>query len=64
MNRNTASLQSRLLGAAAAALASTLVLTSVLWLFSSVDTGAVSQAQPQVLASGNDHAGAASVRAR
>jgi hypothetical protein len=65
MNLNTANrIQSRLMGAAVAALASTLVLTSVLWLFSSVETAPVSQAQHQVLVSANDQAGAEAIRAR
>ncbi|HEV3017958.1 MAG TPA: hypothetical protein VGY49_02960 [Burkholderiaceae bacterium] len=65
MNLNTANrIQSRLMCVAAAALASTLVLSSVLWLFSSVDTAPVSAARHQLMASAADHAGAAATRGR
>ena len=65
MNRHAwTSPQTRFGCVAAAALASTLVLSSVIWLFASAGTPTASAAPSQVLVSAEGHAGAERARVR
>ncbi len=65
MNRNSwMTTQNRFGCAAAAALASTAVLTSVLWLFAGADTQTASATSPQVLVSADGRVDAERARVR
>ncbi len=63
MNPMTPTIQSRIVLGAAATLVSTVVLSSVLWLFAGTGPMAAA-ATPQVLISQNDQAGAECARVR
>jgi hypothetical protein len=64
MNPTTPSIQSRMLFGAAAAMVSTLVLSSVLWLFSATAPSSASAPSAHIVITQNDHAGAERVRVR